>query len=401
MVKSAINIGVFIFILMGFGTSLLAQESQKELEAKRKKIESEIAYTNKLISEVVTNKKSSLKQLNLVEVKIDKRSNLLANYKLEIYSLNTSIETTELSLRNLERDLKALKTEYAKMAWYAYQYKTAYNKLIFLFSAESLNQAYQRMRYLDQLSEYIRRQASEITEKEDEKKAALLALKQEKEKLSGLLSNENTEVYLLEKERLEKKRVTASLNGQEKQLKKALRDKEGEARKLANQIDKIIAAETVKVSASGKKVNYELTPEERTLSTTFLANKGKLPWPLDRGVISETYGVHKHPVLKKVQTKNNGVDMATSKNSDARCVYDGRVASVTKISNTNMAVIVKHGDYFTVYSNLDQIYVQKGDKVKTLQLLGRVHTNLKSETELHFEVRKGSVPQNPAYWISK
>lgn len=401
MMKVFVNIGVGFFFVLLLSTNLLAQESQKELEEKRKKIENEIAYTNKLISEVLTNKKSSLQQLNLVEVKIDKRNNLLANYKLEVYGLNASIETTELSLRNLDKDLKLLRKEYAKMAWYAYQYKTAYNKLIFLFSAESLNQAYQRMRYLDQLSEYIRKQAQEITEKENEKKATLMTLTQKKEKLSGLLSKESTEVYLLEKERQEKKQVTASLTGQEHQLKKALRDKEKEAQKLADQIDKIIAAETVKVAPSGKKVNYELTPEEKTLSNSFYANKGKLPWPLERGVISETYGVHSHPVLKRVQTKNNGVDMATSKNSDARCVFDGKVASVTKISNTNIAVIVKHGDYFTVYSNLDQVFVQKGDNVKTLQVLGRVHTNLKSETELHFEVRKGSVPQNPAYWISK
>jgi len=387
------------FLLMG--SWLYAQQSQQELENKRKKLEAEIAYTNKLISEVLTNKKSSLNQLKLVEVKIDKRNNLLANYKLEIHALNTSIETTELSIRNLNRDLDLLRKEYAKMAWYAYQYKTAYNKLIFLFSAESLNQAYQRMRYLDQLADYIRKQAAEITEKETEKQAALTAYTQKKEKLSGLLSQESTEVYLLEKERLEKKKVTASLNGQEKQLRSALREKERESKKLANQIEAIIAAETKKEVSPGKNVNYELTPEEKNLSNSFLANKGKLPWPLERGVISETFGVHKHPVLKKVQTKNNGVDMATSQNSDARCVFDGKVASVTKISNTNIAVIVKHGEYFTVYSNLDQVFVQKGDQVKTLQLLGRVHTNLKSETELHFEVRKGSVPQNPAYWISR
>jgi len=395
----ATGITAIFFVLMGL--CLHAQESQQELENKRKKLEAEIAYTNKLISEVLTNKQSSLNQLKLVEVKIDKRNNLLANYKLEIHALNTSIETTELSIRNLNRDLDLLRKEYAKMAWYAYQYKTAYNKLIFLFSAESLNQAYQRMRYLDQLADYIRKQAAEITEKETEKQQALTAFTQKKEKLNQLLSQESTEVYLLEKERLEKTKVTASLNGQEKQLRSALRDKERESKKLADQIEAIITAETKKVVSPGKNVNYELTPEEKTLSNSFYANKGKLPWPLERGVISETFGVHKHPVLKKVQTKNNGVDMATSPNSDARCVFDGKVASVTKISNTNIAVIVKHGEYFTVYSNLDQVFVQKGDEVKTLQLLGRVHTNLKSETELHFEVRKGSVPQNPAYWISK
>lgn len=391
-----------VFVVLAFaGFRLHAQESQQELETKRKRIEAEITYTNKLISEIQTNKQTSLNQLNLVESKITNRNNLLANYKLEIHALTVSIESTELSIRNLNSDLKKLKSEYAKIAWYAYQYKSAYNKLIFLFSAESLNQAYQRMRYLDQISAYIRSQAKNISEKESEKKAALAGLQQKKDKLSGLLSRENNEVFALEKERLEKKKVTNSFSGRENELKKSLKDKEKEAKKLENQIEAIINAEIKPKPVAGKTVNYALTPEEKTLSNSFLANKGKLSWPLVRGVISETYGIHNHPVLKRVQTKNNGVDMATEKNSDARCIFNGKVASVTTISNTNIAVIVKHGEYFTVYSNLEQVYVKKGDQVNTGQMLGRVHTNLKGETELHFEVREGSTPQNPVYWISK
>ena len=391
---------IFTFNFVLSGTLLEAQESQQQLEEKRKKIEAEIAYTNKLIAEIKTNKQTSINQLQLVESKINSRNNLLANYKLQIHALTVSIETTELSIRNLNNDLKTLKKEYAKIAWYAYQYKTSYNKLIFLFSAESLNQAYQRMRYLDQLSVFLRNQAKGISDKEREKAAALAKLQQKKEELKGLLKLESNEVYLLEGERSEKEKVTASFSGREKELRKSLKAKEKEAGDLDKRIEDIIALETKPKSTAGKPTTYALTPEEQLLSNSFFANKGKLPWPLERGVVSETYGVHTHPVLKKVQTKNNGVDLATAKNSEARSIFDGMVASVTTISNTNVAVIVKHGDYFTVYSNLDEVYVKKGDQVKTNQLLGRVHTNLKGETELHFEVRKGVVPQNPVYWIS-
>ena len=394
-----ILVGFFLF--QGFLITGYAQQSQQELENKRKQLESEIAYTNQLLSEVRSSRESSLKQLKLIEVKIDKRNNLLANYKLEVHSLNTSIESAELSLRNLNNDISTLKKEYARIAWYAYQYKTSYNKLIFLFSSESINQAYQRMRYLDQLGSYIRQQASEIKQLEAEKKNNVQVLSAKREKLTSLLQKENEEVYALENELKQKKQVTTSLGGQESQLKKTLKDKQQEANKLAQQIEQIIAAETKPVAKPGKPATYQLTPEERVLSNSFFANKGKLPWPVERGVITETFGLHKHPVLKRVQTKNNGVDFATSKDSDARCVFDGVVTSVTKISNTNIAIIVKHGDYFTVYSNLDLVFVQKGERVNTLQLLGRIHTNLKGETELHFEVRKGAVPQNPAYWIAK
>lgn len=391
---------IFTFTFVLAGTLLEAQESQQQLEEKRKKIEAEIAYTNKLIAEIKTDKQTSINQLQLVESKINSRNNLLANYKLQIHALTVSIETTELSIRNLNNDLKTLKKEYAKIAWYAYQYKTSYNKLIFLFSAESLNQAYQRMRYLDQLSVFLRNQAKGISDKESEKATALAKLQQKKEELDGLLKHESNEVYLLEGERQEKEKVTTSFRGREQELRKSLKAKEKEAGNLDKRIEDIIALETKPKSTAGKPATYALTPDEQLLSNSFFANKGKLPWPLERGVVSETYGVHTHPVLKKVQTKNNGVDLATAKNSEARCIFDGMVASVTTISNTNMAVIVKHGDYFTVYSNLDEVYVKKGDQVKTNQLLGQVHTNLKGETELHFEVRKGVIPQNPVYWIS-
>jgi septal ring factor EnvC (AmiA/AmiB activator) len=393
--------GLFTILFSFAGLQLQAQESQEQLEARRKKIEAEIIYTNKLIEEIKSNKRTTLNQLNLVEAKITSRNNLLANYKLEIHAVTISIQSTEMSIRNLNNDLKKLKKEYAKVAWYTYQYRTSYNKLIFLFSAESINQAYQRMRYLDQLSVFIRTQAKEIAEKEKEKTAALSTLQTKKDQLSTLMKHESSEVYALENEKKDKEKVTASFSGRERELRKSLKSKEKEADKLASQIEAIIALETKPKPVKGKPASYTLTPEERILSNSFVANKGKLPWPLERGVVSETYGVHKHPILKRVQTKNNGVDLSTEKNSEARCIFDGVVASVTRISNTNIAVIVKHGDYFTVYSNLDEVIVKKGDRVSTRQILGRVHTNLKGETELHFEVRKGVSPQNPVYWMAK
>ncbi len=393
-----LHIVVFFMILAFSGQT---QNKQSQLEEKRKKLEKEIAYTSKLLKETQSHKNSSLNQLRLLNVKVTKRTDLVATLKAEVYYLNDKIETTEVSILKLEEEIKDLKQKYAEIAWHAFKYKTAYNKLIFLFSADGINQAYQRMRYLDQLSSYIRIEADNIEKKELEKSIMLDQLLNERAKKAKLLSNEQAEIEVLEREQSQTNRLTSNLQSRERQLRKTKKDKEKQTKELDRQIQKIILAETTpkKDATTGK--TYGLTPSEKKLSQSFASNKGKLPWPTERGIISETYGVHKHPVLKKVKIKNNGINIATSKNSEARAVFSGRVVSITKISNTNLAVIVKHGEYFTVYSNLDKVFVKRGDEVDTKEVIGDIHTNLKGETELHFEVWKGSSKQNPAYWVLK
>ncbi len=396
MQRINILIILLLFVIPSFG-----QKSQKELEAKRKKLESEIAYTNKLLNETKSSKNATLNQLRLIDVKVNKRIDLVATLKAEIYHLNNKIETTEIAVANLEDELKELKQKYAEIAWHAFKYKTAYNKLIFLFSSDGINQAYQRMRYLDQLSSYIRTEAEIIGEAEKEKSNLLNQLVVERSKKNTLLANEQAEVTILEQEQYQKNRVKKDLESREKQLKKSKKDKEKQTRELDRQIQKIIIAETAPKTDKTTGKSYDLTPSEKKLTESFASNKGRLPWPTERGVISGTFGVHSHPVLKKVRVKNNGIDIATSKNSEARAVFSGTVVSITKISNTNLAVIIKHGKYFTVYSNLEEVFVARGDQVDTKQIIGKVHTNLKGNTELHFEIWNGSSIQNPSYWIVK
>jgi len=380
---------------------VLSQSEQEKLAEKRKKLESEIAYTEKLLKETKSSKNSTLNQLRLIDIKINKRSDLVATLKAEVYHLNNKIGNTEKSVARLEQNLKELKQKYAEIAWHAYKYKSSYNKLIFLFSADGINQAYQRMRYLDQLSSYIRAEAEIIASKEAEKSGLLDELLAERTKKKELLRSEQNEMNELEREQTQKSNVKKNLEVREKQLRKSKKDKEKQTRELDRQIQKIILAETKPKTDVKTGKTYELTPSEMKLSASFASNKGKLPWPTERGVIAGTFGVHKHPVLKKVKVKNNGIDIATTKNSEARAVFKGKVVSITKISNTNLAVIIKHGSYFTVYSNLEEAYVVKGDEVETKQLIGKIHTNLKGKTELHFEIWKGSSIQNPSYWVAK
>ena len=223
----------------------------------------------------------------------------------------------------------------------------------------------------------------------------------QKAEKSKLLEKENTQLSKLENNHREKDRVRATLSTKEKQLRAQLRKKQKEAGKLNRQIKNIIAAEIKTKNSSSGKSSYALTPAEKKLSSEFRSNQGKLPWPTPRGFISESYGTHPHPVLKHVMIKNNGINIATAKAGNARAVFKGKVVSVATISNTNKAVIVKHGNWFTVYSNLEEVYVSAGDEVSTKQNIGRIHTNLKSETEPHFEVWNGKQKQNPYYWIVK
>jgi septal ring factor EnvC (AmiA/AmiB activator) len=390
--------GIF-FILISISLTLNSQTTRQQLEEKRKQLESEIAYTNKLIKQTQDSKKNNLYELSLLNTKINKRNDLVATLKSQLYEIEDEIETTDKSILYLDQELTQLKQEYVKLAYFAFKHKNAYEKLIYLFSAEDLNQAYQRLRYLDQLSEFIRNEAEEIQRLMKEKEQLLSNLNRQKEQKKELLENENLQLSKLEVEQIGKDKLKTELSKKERELKKSLRAKEQESENLNKKIKEIIANVTKPKPAPGGKNTYELTPEETLISESFAANKGKLPWPIERGVISETFGVHQHPVLKNVKTKNNGIDIATSKNSEARCVFGGEVVSITSITATNKAVIVKHGEYFTVYTNLDDVFVNKGDRLSTKQVIGRVHTNMEGKTELHFQVWKGKLIQNPSQWI--
>lgn len=382
-----------------FTHAVEAQQSQKELELKRKKLEENIAYTNHLLDQTRKSKENTVVELHLINNKINDRNELVATLKKELYKLDNKITQTQSVLQTLNAELKSLKEEYIRVAYNAYKYSSSYNRLIFLFSADDMNQAYQRLRYLDQISAFIRTEAEDIKVKEAQKEAELATLQEQQQAKKILLDKESEQVYLLEREKIQKNNLHASLNGKEKELRKSLRQQEDEARKLDAQIQKIIAEETAPKKSAKPGTKYELTPAEKKLADSFYSNKGKLPWPTERGLISNTFGVHPHPVLKRVQTKNNGIDIICGAQSEARCVFDGTVVSVLTITTTNMAIIVKHGNYFTVYSNLDEVYVRKGDPLTTKQIIGRIHTNLKGKTELHFEVWREKELQNPSYWL--
>lgn len=400
MKKSWLQYASIVLVSLVMLTSAQAQDDQKQLEAKRKKLEAEIEFTNQLIDKTQENKNATVAELRLINKKIDQREELVLTLEKELSILNRQIDGTEESINSLNSELETLKKDYAKVVYFAFKHKSSYNKLIFLFSADDLNQAYQRLRYLDQVSEYIQKESENIKNKEKLQTAELELLNRQKVEKKELLNKEGTQLSALENEKGSKTTMVASLSKQEKQLKSDLKTKQKEEAKLQKQIEEIIAREIKSSSKAASGTGFQLTPEEILLSESFVSNKGQLPWPAERGIVSETYGVHQHPVLKNVKTQNNGINIMTSPDVQARAVFSGKVVSITTITSSNIAIIIKHGEYFSVYSNLDEVFVVQGQQVETKQVLGKIHTNLKGKTELHFEVWKGKEIQNPQYWIS-
>ena len=302
-----------------------------------------------------------------------------------------------------------MKDEYAGLIYNSYKTRSDADRLMYLFAARDFNQAFLRMKYFQQYNAYRRMQVEAILRTKgliQDKTRELLAEKNNKQELLTT-SEQEKEKLRLEKEKKDKD--VAQLRQKEKDLRQKLKKKEEEARKLRQKIEAAISDE-IKKSAnksnktvtSGTTVKNVLTPEEKIISDNFSGNKGRLPWPVERGVITGTFGEHPHPVLEGIKVKNNGIDISTNTGASARAVLGGTVSSIIAITNTNRAVILRHGEFFTVYSNLDNISVRKGQNVSTKQTIGTVAYNPdEDKTEIHFEIWQGRTICNPAEWLSR
>lgn len=402
--KFCLHRSILLFTFLCISLSVFSQESKEKLQKDKKKIEEEISFTNNLLKETKKSKAASLNQLLILNKKITQREELIATITTEVQVLDRKITQNNQNVRDLRNELKSLKDEYARMIYFAFKNRNIYDRLVFVFSADDFNQAYRRLKYFQQYSSYRKTQAKMIESTGLELKAKSEELEGQKSEKLVLIQEKEREMGQLVEEKKEKDITVNALNKKEKNLRASLRAKEKEAKKLQNAIEAIISAEiraaAERARAEKKESGISLTPEEMQLSNTFIANKGKLPWPSERGIISGTFGEHQHPVLKRVKIKNNGINILTNKGEVARAVFEGTVISVKAITNTNIAVIVRHGEYFSVYSNLINVFVQRGDHINTKQEIGTIYTNPEdNKTELHFEIWKGKTLLNPKYWI--
>ena len=396
-------------------------KSKQQLETEINTLQKEISTANQLLKKTKKDKEMTLNEVNLLDKKIKQREKLIKAYNEQIALLDEEINQGQNNIKTLNSDLSKLQKEYAKMIVFANKNRSHYDRLGFIFASKDFNQAFSRLRYIREFTDARKNKMNQIANTEREISNAVEASQQAREQQTAMLKDEKEQQEALRKEKEELNDQVAKLKKKEGNIQQEIKDKQQQAKKLQKAIDDIITEEIRKANEEAERKRREeektkgkttttapkekgmaLTPAEKTLSTNFVNNKGKLPWPVERGVISSSYGKHTSVVSDKVTVTNNGIDIATTEGAKARAVFDGEVASVTKLTGANTVVIIRHGEYFTVYSNLENVTVKRGDKVKTKQNLGTVHTNkTENKTELHFELLKEQNRQNPANWLSQ
>lgn len=392
--KNKLQYGLLLLLLATVLPVLqLKAQDRSKLEKQRKELEKTIKFTQQELAKVGESKKESLSQLELLLSQIDTRQKVINNINREIKILDGSISETEEIITALEGDLKELKQQYGEMLYYAYKNRSAINDLVFIFSAQSFNDAFKRMRYLQQYGEFRKRQAELIESTKTTLNHKLADLEKKRGEQRKLLNQQLSQRNQLKNEKTQKDELVGTLLQKEKQLNKEIKQAQKDASALTKKIEELIQKE---IAERKKLTDYDIK-----LSGKFAENKGRLPMPVDQGTITKKFGQYPHPVYKeKVMINNTGIDIRTSEKALVRAVFDGEVKSVMFNPIFQNLVLVKHGDYYTVYSKLATVDVKTGDKLVTGQSIGTVYTDAdNATTEVHFELWQGMNKLNPALWI--
>ncbi|QIA06520.1 murein hydrolase activator EnvC family protein [Draconibacterium halophilum] len=393
---------LFVTLAIGLLSCSVFAQSIDELQKQKAKAEKEIEYTTSLLNETQRYEKSSLSKLRLITSKIKSRNTLISNINHEIGIYEQCIANNDLAIELLKNDVQQLMDEYAEMIRMAYKNLNSYDEVLFLLSAENVNQAYRRMLYFRRYKSYRENQAQMIDAVQEVLDGSVQKLEQQKAEKQTLINQTEKEMLALNQERKTQSGELQKLQDQKNTLQKTLQQQRKVERQLEREIQAIIEEEARKNRAAGGS-GFALTPEQQLIGDNFEQNKSRLPWPLERGVIVEHFGVHRHPVLSNVQVQNNGINIASDTGAEVRAVFNGEVSRVFGISGGNTAVIIRHGIYLSVYSNLREVVVKKGDKVSTKQAIGTVYTDTKdgNKSILKFQIWKESTKLDPEDWIGR
>lgn len=413
---------IFLFLLFFcLATPMWSQPTtQEQLEERKAKIQLEIQEKEQLLQSVKSKEKSIVSQLQIQKEKIGLKEKLIKTTEKQTKLLSNDIYTNQLKINQLNRDLDQLRKDYAEMIVKSYKSRSEQSRAMFLLSSQNFLQAYKRAQYMKQYASYRKMQGEEIKGKTNQLVVynnKIGAQKNEKEKL--IVENEKEKQQLV-KEKQEQEKIANQIKKEKGKITAEIKKKQQETKKIDAQIQKLIreaiAAANKKTAAANAKTNPKttaaekkaiesstkivLTPEGKLVSDNFKANKGRLPWPVEKGAISLGYGDQPHPVFKTLIVHNSGVEISTESGSNARAVFSGEVTQVQLITPLKKAVIVKHGDFFTIYQNLSSVNVQVGDKVSAKQSLGKIRTDGEGKTILKFMVSQNTTYFNPTTWLS-
>ncbi|MBL19499.1 MAG: peptidase M23 [Flavobacteriaceae bacterium] len=392
----------WIWLLILIPVLSLAQDKKAALEAQKKRLQQEIVQINALIKTSAKKRANVLTQVETIQLKMDRQDALIRLTNRQINRLNQEININLRNIEKLRTELTILKKDYAEMVVSARKNKSTQNRLMFLLSSESFWQAYKRMAYMKQYAAYRKQQGEQIAAKtkalqqytsdlvaqRKDKKQLIEENRKSQKELDSIRKRQNSLVLELKKREIN---YTAQIKKKEKQQEAI--DKE-----IARLIREAIAASNKK--AGTKTGNFVLTPEAKALAASFATNKGRLPWPVKKGVITQRFGTQRHPVVRTTTIKSNGVSLSVPAGASARSVFEGKVLNIVQFKGSNPIVLIQHGNYITSYKNLSKVYVKKGGRVTAKQAIGQIFTNKDTgKTTLQFSLFQNTTPQNPALWL--
>jgi septal ring factor EnvC (AmiA/AmiB activator) len=407
---------LILFLFLGICPSDSFAQSRKQLEAKRKKMQREISEQRKALSNTQQEKTVTLDKLNSLNQIIQQRQVVINNLGLEIRSVNYELTQKQKYLDSLSQENNLQKQKLRKTVLKAYKTRKSGREIAFVFSSKSISQAMRRWKYLRKISAYRRHQISAIIAQSLSLGKVIGQLEGVKQEKSVLMYENESETKELEIDKKSKQNLVQQLSGREEELRDRIRSNEKAIARLNNEISRLIAKEieaerkrkarasTTAAKARTGKGNSganenTLSPQARAIGGAFSKNRGNLPWPVDRGFISQTFGVHEHPDLEGITTVNNGVDITSPKGALASAVFEGTVSAILNIPGQGQAVLVNHGEYFTVYAHLSVVLVEKGQVLRMNQHIGKVMTDDDGKAVLQFQIWEGQEKQNPKSWL--
>jgi len=405
-----LSILLLLFIYPIFSSFSQSGKSRAELEKEKTEIQKRLKEFDQILRRTSETKKASMGQLTAVSKQLQVRITYIKTLNNEVKLIEKDIAESQKKIKALEKELIYLKEEYSKMIFTTSKFSGGLTMTAFIFSSSSFRQFYMRLKYLKQYSDARKKQVEQIeiiTNELDFQRSNLEKKKLEKQ---NLLNQEEKQKIELDQSKQEKEKIVKELTVQEQDLRKKIASAKKQQENLNKMIKQIIEEEIRKAEAEAKLKNstttkpagstMPMTPEAAALSSSFAGNMGKLPWPVESGFVSKKFGSHPHPTLKGITEENDGVDIQTQPNANVRAVFDGEVTKIFTVPGYGGTVVIKHGEYYTMYSKLKVISTKTGDKVKGKQTIGQVYTNKEGVAEVHFQTWKGLSPMNPSLWLS-
>lgn len=409
-ISSFIPFLLFFLLFGSINAFSQTKKTREELEREKAEVQARLREFDAILKQTTATKQTSLGELNALTSQFQTQNRLVNTLDREVRLINQEISETEKKIAGLETQLKDLKAEYSRMIYNSSKLNRGLSIVAFVFSSSNFNQLYMRLKYLKQYSDSRKQQAEQIEKLSAELFDQRALLDKKKEDKITVLSEEQKEKAELERLRKSQQGVVNTLSKKERDIKKQITATKKQQEQLNRMIKQVIEDEIRRAEAEANKANstttkkagtsMPMTPEAAALSSSFAGNKGKLPWPVETGFVSQGYGTYPHPTLKGIVQDSDGLEIRTQPNSNVRSVFDGTVSKISTIPGYGLTVIIKHGEYFTMYSRLKDISVKVGQTVKAKETIGKVAVNPNGESEVHFQTWKGLQIMDPATWIT-